>query len=341
MNKKILNILICSTTLLWAFSLHAADKDTLLKELKRHKARSASTWSEFTGKRIKERILPAPDIIVDYLRKDNELNDYKERPYKAKVDSSFLEDIYVAIGDLPEIVKKQIENHVVAVFLVQELGTTGYGELLRDFDENRLGFIVLDVDFLNKRANDWISWRENSPFRDTDGYMIRAEIEQKNNDCRMAAIQYILLHEVGHIVGVAKGSHPNWLTGGNPQKWPFAKLSWLKQELGFAVNSKYDQTFTNRNKLKFYAFQNASLTSEDIDETYDQLLKTDFVSLYAATNIYDDFAEAYAMYVHVVLQNRPWKIRIIQEGKIVREITNPILDKRCETKKKYLDKFFK
>ncbi|MEE8542198.1 MAG: hypothetical protein V3S66_11110, partial [Desulfobacterales bacterium] len=65
------------------------------------------------------------------------------------------------------------------------------------------------------------------------------------------------------------------------------------------------------------------------------------VSLYAATNMYDDFAETYAMYVHVVLQNRPWKIRIMKEGQTVREITNPILDKRCESKRVYMDKMFK
>jgi len=47
------------------------------------------------------------------------------------------------------------------------------------------------------------------------------------------------------------------------------------------------------------------------------------------------------MYVHVILQNRPWKIRIIKEGKKELEITNPILDKRCETKKSYLDRMFR
>jgi hypothetical protein len=126
----------------------SADQDLLLKELQQHKARLHSTWSDLLGKDAKDRVQPAPDIVIDYLRKDNELNDYKERPYKAKVDPSFLEDIHAAIDEPPEIAKKHIEEHVVAVFLVQELGTTGYGELLKDFDENRLGFIVLDVDFL-------------------------------------------------------------------------------------------------------------------------------------------------------------------------------------------------
>jgi hypothetical protein len=297
--------------------------------------------SKFVGKDIKSRILPAPDIIIDYLRKDNQFQGYNERPKKPEIDPEFLSDIVRAVVELPEAVRSHFHEHVVAVFLVEELGGTAYGELLKDFDNNKLGFVVLDVGSLNRKANEWISWRANSPFAMKGIFIIEAEIEPKSNDYRKAAIQYILLHEVGHLVGVAKEAHPNLFVGGHPKKWPFTKLSWLTLERGFKGKSKYDETFTNRSKLKFYSFKDAPLTSKDIDLTYSQLSKTDFVSLYAATNMYDDFAETYAMYVHVVLQNRPWKIRIMKEGKTVKEITNPILDKRCETKKRYLDKMLK
>lgn len=82
-NMKLLISLICSITLLSVSPLYAADKETLLKELKAHKALSPSTWSELTGKAIKDRVLEAPDIIIDYLRKDNQLQGYKEKPKKA------------------------------------------------------------------------------------------------------------------------------------------------------------------------------------------------------------------------------------------------------------------
>lgn len=338
---KLLSVLIYSITLLFAFPLFAADNEALLRELKQHKARSASTWSEYTGKDIKSRILPAPDIIIDYLRKDNQFQGYNERPQKSEIDPEFFSDISRAVTELPKVVRDHIKKHVVAIFLVEELGGTAYTELLRDFANNKQGFIVLDVGSLNRKANEWFTWKANSPFAMKGAYIIEAEIEQKSNDTRKYAVQYILLHEVGHLLGVAKGAHPSWLTGGHPQEWPFSKLSWLTLEQGFDGKSKFDTTFTNRSKLKFYSFKDAPLTSKEIDETYRQLLKTDFVSLYAATNMYDDFAETYAMYVHVVLQQRPWKIRIMTEGKTVEKITNPILVKRCEIKKRYLDSIFK
>ena len=320
MNKRLLNLFIFLITLLWAFPLYTADKESLLRELRQHKARSASTWSEFTGKGFKDRILPAPDIIIDYLRKDNQFQGYKERPQKPEIDAEFFSDIVKAVVELPKSVRSHIHEHMIAVFLVEELGGSAYAELLRDFDNNKMGFIVLDVGSLNRKANEWASWRENSPFVRKGLYVIEAEIEQKTNDHRMAAIQYIFLHESGHLIGVAKRAHPHWFKGGHPQSWPFTKLSWLSRKGGLKGKSKFDDTFKNRKKIKFYSFKNASLTSKEIYETYAQFLKTDFVSLYAATNMYDDFAETYAMYVHVILQDRPWKIRIIKEGEKVKDV---------------------
>lgn len=329
------------TVLLFVNLLFAADKEALQKELEVHKARSESTWRAFAGGEIKNRIVPAPDVILDYIKKDNQVQGYKEIPKRPEIEPGFFSDIVNAVTELPPLARGHIEKHVVAIFLVEELGGTGYTELLRDFANNRQGFIVLDVGSLNRKANEWITWKANSPFAKKNGYIIEAEIEQKKDDTRKASIQYILVHEVGHLLGVAYGAHPNWLKGGHPQKWAFTKLSWLTSGQGLDGQSKFDTAFTNRVKLKFYSFKNAPLTTNEIDETYTQLLNTNFVSLYAATNMYDDFAETYGMYVHVVLQNRQWKIRIIKEGKTVREIVNPILDKRCENKKIYLDKMFK
>ncbi len=341
MNKKCLTLLMILITLFLVLSLYAADKKTLLEELKQHEARSEATWREFIGKEINDRIVEAPDIIVDYLRKDNKLNGYEDRPYSVKPDGSFLEDIKSAVDALPWIVKNQIKEHVIALFLVLDLGTTGYVEMLRNFKENRLGFIVFDIDYLNQKANDWISWREMSPFKGRGDHLIRIIIEENGNDHRRAAIQYILLHEVGHIIGITTGSHPSWFSKSDPGEWPFTKLSWAASKQESKVISRHDGTFINRSRLKYYAFKNALLAADDVAETVRQWLTTDFVSLYAATNPYDDFAETYAMYVHVLLQNRPWKLMILNQGIIKTEVASPILDKRCESKKQHMDILFK
>jgi hypothetical protein len=338
---KIINLFVFLIVLFWILPSEAIDKRALFNDQINHKALSFSTWGDLTEKNLKERVLNAPDIIIDYLIRENQIQGYREIPRRAKIDDFFYSDIIYAITELPQSVKTHINDHLAAVFLVEDLGSTGFCELLRNFDKNKLGFIVIDVGALDRKANEWASWRETSPFTKKGSYTIEAEIEHPDDNNRQAAIQYILLHEIGHLIGVAKGAHPHWMNGGNPQEWPFTRLSWLTFEGGLKGISRFEKIFQNRVRIRYYSFNDAFLSSNEIDETYAQYLKTDFVSLYAATNMYEDFAETYAMYVHTVLQNRPWKIKIFKKGVIVREITDPILNKRCENKKNYLDNIFK
>jgi hypothetical protein len=54
-------------------------------------------------------------------------------------------------------------------------------------------------------------------------------------------------------------------------------------------------------------------------EVYAQLEQTSFPTLYAANSPYDDFAESFVNYVHVVLMGKPFEVRIDQNGQ--RQIT--------------------
>ena len=60
------------------------------------------------------------------------------------------------------------------------------------------------------------------------------------------------------------------------------------------------------------------------------------MSLYAATGLYDDFAETYAMYVHVVIQERPWALSVTRRGEVVMSMDRPILQNRCDEKRAFL-----
>jgi len=71
--------------------------------------------------------------------------------------------------------------------------------------------------------------------------------------------------------------------------------------------------------------------------TYDNLEKTNFPSLYAATQPGDDFAEAFASYVHVVLQRRPWQILIYQDGALRKEFGACWDEPRCAAKRALLE----
>jgi hypothetical protein len=317
----------------------AADRNEIFQQLMRHPARRPATWSEWAAKPAAQRVAPAPPVLLDYLHKDNENQGWAERPTTAGVDPAFYIDVAAALSGMPEIVKRHFEAHAIGVFLVRDLGGTAYGEMLVEDAKVRRGLIVLDVGSLDRVANAWATWRERSPFSDSESIQIEATIERDADDTRAQAIQYILLHEIAHLVGAAQRQHPDWNDkNADPANYPFSRLSWRMD--GKAPASRHDSAFPLSAKVGYYKFKAASLKSEDIERVYRQFGQSGFVSLYAATNMFDDFAETYAMYVHVVLQRRPWQLRIRQGDRVVMQIDRPILDERCKQKLEYFEKFF-
>lgn len=309
------------------------------EELKNHEARKAHSYKNWRQTPLFMRVSPAPEILVDYLRKDNELNGYPEIPVSKECDTLFMADIHGALAELPESVKKHIRDHLVGIFTVSNLGTTGYTEILDNFDVTRLGFIVLDVDFLKRSANEWATWRENSPFRSQGAYRIKATIEPQESDNRKQAIQFILAHEIGHLVGAVNHVHPSWFTGGDPEEFAFSRISWRKKE--DKVISKFDDQFLLRKDIGYYRFNKSPLSSDRILDCYRQLEVTAFSSLYAATNMWDDFAESFVIYVHTLLQKKPWEIEILRNNSPEKTYNTSLMTDKGRVKKQFIENLFK
>ncbi|MBW1804202.1 MAG: hypothetical protein JRJ85_26150, partial [Deltaproteobacteria bacterium] len=193
----------------------------------------------------------------------------------------------------------------------------------------------IDVDYLERSANDWATWKENSPFRNHGAHRIKATIEPKESDNRKQAIQFILTHEIGHLVGAVSQVHPNWITGGDPEAFPFSKISWLKK--GDKVISKFDSQFPLRKDIGYYRFDRSPLSSDRIPDCYRQWEMTDFSSLYAATNMWDDFAEAFVIFVHHVLQKKPWKIGILKHDSPVKTYNTSLMTDKGRVKKEFME----
>ncbi|MDQ3025463.1 MAG: hypothetical protein M3R58_03020 [Pseudomonadota bacterium] len=71
---------------------------------------------------------------------------------------------------------------------------------------------------------------------------------------------------------------------------------------------------------------------------YEAVQRTSFSTLYAATHPADDFAEAFANYVHVILMKKPFDIRIERDGVPVKNFGACWDEPRCRSKKAFLDR---
>ncbi len=290
-------------------------------QLLMHPVRTVAYWRPADQKPTRQiRVGPAPPELIEFIRLDNVFKGYSERPVPASKDSQFIRDVEAAMASLPRSVRRIAEKRLFYIALVRELGGgTGYMDAVANADGSAAGgFIVLDEGALDQIANQWVSWREGSAFRPAADSSIEVHIEAPKNDTRVNAIRYILLHELGHVVDVVLGVTPTG--GGDPQNIAdngFYKLSWMDPSSpptapppGDTLHSRFDAEWPDRALLTFYAFDASRFDVTDAPAIYGWLRGTNFPTLYAATSPADDFAESFVNYVHVVLDKRPFEVRL-------------------------------
>lgn len=319
------------------------DKDCARAGMRDSVVRKFDYWTPALVKPLPQRIGPAPAELVEYLRLDNIQHGYADRPRVAGVTPDLLQDVREAIDEIPEPVRRRLSSRLAGIYFVEDLGSTGYTEQAYDSKWNPVaGVVVLDAGVLNQRtANAWASWKENTPFKPAGGYGLRAEIEDKTHDTRKSAIQYILLHEFGHVLAIGGKFDPSWDVQPrdvkNPAEFPFFALSWT---VSFAQNSYfslYDAGFPQRTHVVFYF--GPRLSADQMPDVYEHLERTNYATLYAASNPFDDFAEAFANYVHVQMMGKPFAITITRDGKIAKVYGPCWAQSRCAEKRKIIEQF--
>ena len=310
-------------------------------DIRDHPVRRIGTWQADLARPLDERIGAAPPALVEYLTLDNLKQGYPQRPRAAVLEPAFVQDVKAAIRELPPSVWRLFGERLVGVYFVEELGGTGYTDAVKDSaGKDVAAYIVLDTAVLRPlAANAWATWKESSPFKPQPGWTLEARIEGDTGNDRRNAIQYILLHELGHVLSVGRQLHPPWDIAPKQvparASYPFLEQSWTIDRSANRYAALADGGFPQRRNVAYYF--GAKLAAADMVPTYEALEKTNFPTLYAATQPFDDFAESFASYVHVVLMRRPWQIVLSQDGKVVKTINHCWDEPRCAAKRRLLE----
>jgi len=274
-------------------------------------------WQSALSRPLSERVAPGSAALVDFITLDNLRSGLPERPRLAQPPADFMQDLQAVVEGLPPRVRACLQRKLLGIFLVDHIGSTGYTEQVTDAAGKPVaGFIVLDPSTLDRTANAWASWKENTPFQPGADFRLEAEIEPPAQDSRRNALQYILLHEIGHVLTIGTTLAPSWDVPiraiGPVQGYRFTRLSWQLSPDGQQLVSRQEPQFPERREVVYY--RQPRLPASAMLPVYTHLQASGFVTLYGATNPYDDFAEAFVSYVHVVLLHKPFAIRIYQRG---------------------------
>jgi hypothetical protein len=270
-------------------------------------------WHAQLARPIQERILPLPDEVREFVHQVNMATGVDAIPSSCTPDAALQADLRSALAGMPAAVLDLVGPLLLGVCVGRGLGSSGVTDVVADAVDGRIlgGIVLLDMDLMAAQtANAWATWKENLPFGGP-GFALTATIAAPHENTRAHALQFLLLHEFGHVVTAGGAFLPRWWEPVPAAYFPFLDLSWRIDEDGrFAAWRGSD--FELRGVVDFYGVN--KLHSDAIVTAYAGLEGSDFPSLYGATNPYDDFAECFASYVHSEMLGRPYVLRVDCDG---------------------------
>lgn len=303
-----------------------------------HPAQRLSRYAGFQSASLASRVKPADAAVIDRAHRTNLGYGMDIRPKPTAAGHPLFARVREVLSGLPPPVKRLAERHLGALYLVSDdFGTAvteGIGDGSGDWPH---GYIALNATALNRKANAWATWKENSAFRPAKGHRLSVQIEREGDDDQTGAVRFIVLHELGHLLGLALKVHAYWETSGPapPERFPFPRLSWRGAPKGKTA-SRWKKRFPRLHQAGFYRFGKAPFSLAEMESVYDMLSRTDFPSLYGATNLFDDFAEAFAIYVHTRLLGKPYRVTLTRNGKVLRVYRSCLQTGKCPEKAAFL-----
>ena len=270
-----------------------------------HKAGNKELYS--TLKPWQERVYPLDEIHKDLIIQMNILDNFKEIPTEHKNFDVIHKLIRNIAQKEDSLVNNLKEKNILAIYICSNLGGTGITGFVYDNDKIVGGYIVIDGDVIYKKANEWISYKESSVFQNTVSSSIAITIADSSNNTEEYALNYILLHELGHIISQTLSVLPDQRDKYRDfTKYEFTKDIWLNEDV-----SRYDDTlFPNRNKIKFYSTNPEFEIDSNAEDIYNSLNKTSFPTLYSAMNPDDYFSECFVSYISLNIYKQPWILTI-------------------------------
>lgn len=191
------------------------------------------------------------------------------------------------------------------------------------------------------------SWKEQLSFGGVvDSYTLTPElpmIETATSKKVSDLLYFILAHEFGHMFDFANelNKFKNCSEPSSQDEWPVCEIepgSWSSISWENTLKPHPASDFVHRQALCFYWCNNSTLDSSTIFSVYQGMAQSDFISLYAATNINDDFADSIAYFLMDQELGTSYVIKTIdgQSYDIMAKLKSPLFQKKYDYIKQFL-----
>lgn len=234
---------------------------------------------------------------------------YNEMPEKMRISLCTLERVFISDG---------IQSTAFASSVTDDVGsiTGGYIGMRKGT-------------FLSQPTSAQIvSWKEqlayggSTTFLSNDPKLVQINYNLKMSVLKSDGLFYVLMHELGHLIDF--NNHVNSPEGADSD---WSRLSWDNPQAPLM-----DDSFEHRDDFCFY---NCSqyLSPADAGAIYTSLSKSAFVTTYASSNPYEDFAENWAWHMMELYKNPDYQIVVPGQTTVdMNQVfkSNPKIQKKIE-----------
>ena len=120
---------------------------------------------------------------------------------KAEADLEIWNRFLSLFAAWPQGLKNYCERYVSGVYVVGQLGSSAYV-----LQQNDTSFVILiDRDAMETRPNDWFNNRERTAVDLPPSIRMAHTIEADSNNRPEFTLESLLLHELGHCIGITSG----------------------------------------------------------------------------------------------------------------------------------------
>jgi len=252
-----------------------------------------------------ERFAPCENTALRYLQiKRGRWNNVTPIP----ADTALWRKFSQLYDRWPEGMKAFAERHVSHIYMVKDLGASGY--VITPDDAHFT--ILLDERIIGTTPNDWFTAKEQTVFdAGNTSFTLHHRLQSEEKNLPEYTLEAILIHELAHCIGVQQRItrtfdnmlHPSATKGFFAGAFHIAKVNYTR-----------DQVFEAQfGALKYYS-GTTLLGPEEYVAKVGALRDSPFPTLYSTVNDLEYFAEYFFAYVHCVLHKNPLTYVVYKAG---------------------------
>jgi hypothetical protein len=195
----------------------------------------------------------------------------------------------------------------------------------------------------------WASWKEQLSFGGVkDSYTSSPHLPQIETSIVGEGVHdflyFVFAHEFGHLFDFANSLNQTEDCQQSPKETtppdcPVKAGSWGEHSWRTEHLPRVEQDFPHRDGLCFYTCDDKKLSATEVPQLYSDLYASNFISTYAATNPWDDFADSLAYYLMDQNLQLSYVIQTRQGNAydIVEKLKSPVMQSKFQYIKNFLE----